>query len=126
VPKPKRSRVRVKEVEVVDVRDATMARLAAARASAQAVLDAVDESLMLFVNPDEDKAGRKRKGMISDATDAAGEVSRALEAAQSSFDEMTGDDLAAGEPDDDEEDDDEDDEDLADDLEEDEIEDDDE
>ena len=118
MPKQNR-RVRVKEVEVVDFRDATMARLAAARASAQAALDAIDETLMLFVNPDEDKSGKKRKSMLDDASVAAGEASRALEAAQANFDELEAEDLKSGEPDQEEEDDDEN---VADDLEDDEIE----
>ena len=63
-------------------RDATMARLAAARSCAQAAVDAIDEALVLFVDPDEDDDGSERTELIETALEQAGMASRALEAAQ--------------------------------------------
>ena len=63
-------------------RDATMARLAAARSCAQATVDAIDEALVLFVDPDEDDDGGERVELIETALEQAGMASRALEAAQ--------------------------------------------
>lgn len=79
-------------------RDFVMARLAAARASAQAVLDAIDETLVLFVTPDEDERGKQRKEFLEAALEASGEVSRALEAAQEGIGDMSKEALQMEEP----------------------------
>lgn len=79
-------------------RDYVMARLAAARAGAQSVLDAVDETLVLFVNPDEDERGKQRKELLEAALEASGEVSRALEAAQEGIGDMSKEALQMEEP----------------------------
>lgn len=82
-------------------RDFAMARLAAARASAQSTLDAIDEALILFVTPDEDERGKQRRELVDAALEASGEASRALEEAQSGLKEMSSDAMTMGEPDDD-------------------------
>jgi len=62
-------------------RDQAMARLAASRSCAQAAIEAIDEALALFVNPDEDDDASERTEIIEAAIDAAGMMQRALEAA---------------------------------------------
>ncbi len=58
-----------------------MARLAAARVCALAVLEAIDEAQAYFVDSDEDDDGKERVGLIDDAIDVCGMATRALEAA---------------------------------------------
>lgn len=101
------------EVEIEPTeRDFVMARLAAARAAAQQAVNAIDESLHFFINPDDDKKGKKRKEMIDEALEAMGVATRSLEMAEVTVDEI---DPLEEEPweegDEDEEDDEEDDED---------------
>jgi hypothetical protein len=106
------------KVEIVpDARDYCMARLAAARVSAQAALDAIDESLMLFVCPGDDKSGKKREGLMEAASEALGEASRGIEAAtgEEGWEAMDDEDVKAEEPDVDDEDEDEEDDDAEDD-----------
>lgn len=79
-------------------RDFAMARLAAARASAQVVLDAIDEVTFLFVMPDGDERGKQRKALLDAALEASGDVSRSLEAAHDGFQQMDKEDFAASEP----------------------------
>lgn len=69
------------EIEVTE-RDYVMARLAAARTAAQSSIEAIDEALALFVDPEEDARGRQRKELIDAALEAAGCVARALEDAE--------------------------------------------
>ena len=94
----------------VDPRDFVMARLAAGRAAAQAAINAIDESLNLFVNPDEDKSGNERTTEVAEALEALGVACRAIESAEAMLDDV---DFSEGEPweeiddEDDEEDDDE-------------------
>jgi predicted ATP-grasp superfamily ATP-dependent carboligase len=111
MPKPSpRSRVRV-ELDV-SPRDFVMARLAAARASAQASIDAIDECISVFVNPEDDKKAKERTELVDAALESMGCATRALESAEEFFDQI---DPTEGEPwdeeepeDDDEEEDDED------------------
>lgn len=84
------------DVEVTD-RDYVMARLAAARASAQAALESIDEMLGLFVEPEEDPKGKQRDQIFEAASDALGAASRSLEAAQLVWDESDDIDPAEGE-----------------------------
>lgn len=79
MPKTRQRRPRTRVA--VTERDYVMARLAAARSALTDALTAVDESIELFVNPDEDKSGKDRRDAIETALDAAGAASRALEAA---------------------------------------------
>jgi hypothetical protein len=66
----------------VTPRDFVMARLAAARLSLQAAMDAVDETLALYVEPEDDEDGKDRKESLSIALECAGAGSRALESAE--------------------------------------------
>lgn len=84
-------------------RDFVMARLAAARATATNAITALDEALALFVDPQEDASGRKRKEAIGDALEEIGAATRALESAEESFEDA---DVEAGEPWEEDEDDD--------------------
>lgn len=79
-------------------RDYVMARLAAGRAAAQSAVNAIDEALNLFVNPDEDDDGGERTEMIDEALEALGVASRATEAAEKGMSELENDDIEAGEP----------------------------
>lgn len=76
-------------------RDFVMARLAAGRAAATEMIAAIDEANGLFLNPDDDMSGRKRKEAIGDALEAAGAATRALECAEEGLDDV---DMKAGEP----------------------------
>lgn len=75
-----RKRLRI-EVDATS-RDYVMARLAAARASATALIESVDECLNLFVDPDEDDKGKERKELVDAALESAGCTTRALESAE--------------------------------------------
>lgn len=66
----------------VTPRDFVMARLAAARLSLQAAVDAIDETTALYVDPEDDESGEDRKESLSVALECAGAGSRALEAAE--------------------------------------------
>lgn len=79
----------------LQARDAFMARLASARASSQAALDAIDEAIALCVDPSEDDDGEEREDLVDAAIEAAGCTSRALEAASDVIEDI---DAAAGEP----------------------------
>ena len=84
--------------QVVDVRDDAMARLLAARVSFQAAIDAIDEAGACFVNPDTDKGGKERRQLVSDALEAAGSASRALEHVEDTLKDFDKDDWKAAEP----------------------------
>jgi hypothetical protein len=102
---------RAKKKEIVvesDPRDFVMARLAAGRAAAQAAINAIDDAMNLFVNPDDDKGGKEREADVEEALEALGVACRAIEAAEESLDEV---DMTEGEPWDEEVDEDEDEED---------------
>lgn len=62
-------------------RDFVMARLAAAQASARAALANIDDAIMFFVNPDDDKSGKDRRELVESALEEIGCASRALESA---------------------------------------------
>lgn len=72
----------------VTQRDFVMARLAAARSSLQAALDAIDESVALFVDPEDDRSGDTRKEAISEALECTGAGSRALESAEQAIEHV--------------------------------------
>ena len=104
-----RAKIRV-EVELeATPRDFVMARLAAARAAAQATIEAIDDALNFFIDPDEDKKGKERKELVGSALESVGCATRALESAEETIDQV---DMAEVEPweDDEEDEDDEDDE----------------
>lgn len=88
-----------------------MARLAAARVSAQSAVNAIDEALELFIEVDEDAKGKDRTELVETALESVGCATRALEAAEEA---LPGVDFEECEPwdesDDDDEDEDEDDE----------------
>lgn len=104
------------EIEVVDEaedeadeddaieRDFVMARLAAARTSFQAAIDAIDEALALFVNPDDDDDGGEREELVDTAVEAAGAGTIALQSAETAWGEADESVAALGEPDGDNED----------------------
>jgi hypothetical protein len=98
-------------------RDFVMARLAAGRAAAQSAITAIDDVLNLFVNPHQDKRGKEREDGIGEALEALGCATRAVETAESTFDQV---DLTECEPWDDEADEEDEDEDEEDESEEDE------
>jgi hypothetical protein len=77
-----RNRVRVDAF----ARDFVMARLAAARAAAQEMVEAVDDTLQLFIDPSEDEDGKDRKEAIEAALESAGCATRALECALDRYD----------------------------------------
>ncbi len=90
-----RKKVRM-EVELeATPRDFVMARLAAGRAAAQASIEAIDEALNLFVDPDQDKKGKERKELVESALESMGCASRALESAEETIDQA---DMAEYEP----------------------------
>jgi hypothetical protein len=100
-PRAKKREVEVEEDdesdELLTFRDFVMARLAAARVSAQAAIEQIDAALGHFVDPDEDKGGTERGELLEGALEAIGEASRGIEAAQHIWDnEEVEDD---GEPD---------------------------
>jgi hypothetical protein len=74
--------------EASRARDFVMARLAAARASAQASINMIDDAMHLFVNPVDDKKGDDRKEMLDAALEEMGSASRALEAAEERYEEI--------------------------------------
>ena len=89
MPKARRKEREAPEVEIdPSERDFVMARLGSARASAQAAIDAIDEVLNLFNNPDEDKKGKERTELVTDALEAIGASTRALEMAESTMDQV--------------------------------------
>jgi hypothetical protein len=81
--------------DALAARDSVMARLLAARAAATSAIAAIDECGSLFVNPEDDASGRKRKEAIDDALEEAGALCRALEHAE---EELSDADMKAGEP----------------------------
>lgn len=66
----------------VTTRDFVMARLAAARLSLQGAIEAIDDTLALYVEPEDDEDGEGRKESLSVALELAGAGSRALESAE--------------------------------------------
>ena len=113
------------QVEVENPRDFTLARLAIARGSLQAAIEAIDDCVGAFANPESDKRGKDRRELIGDALECTGTANRALEAAEQeikdSFEAATWQEREPWEDDDeDDEDDEDDDEDDDDDEDEDE------
>lgn len=93
---PRTTRKPAPETEPVDdARDYVMARLAAARSSAQSVVQSIDDILVLFVNPDDDKTGKQRTELLDVALEDAGVLCRALESAEEEFGDV---DMKACEP----------------------------
>lgn len=87
-------------IEITE-RDYVMARLAAARSAAQSTVEAIDEALAMFVDPEEDSRGKERTELVDAAIEAAGCASRALEDAAEILPDV---DFEEGEPWEDEED----------------------
>lgn len=81
-----------------------MARLAAARQHASTAIEAIDGCLSMFLFPAEDKSGKERTEALDVASDAAGDVSRAIELAQALFESFNNEELSEEEPEDDGED----------------------
>lgn len=73
----------VVEVELEpSARDYVMARLLAARKEAQAAIEAIDDAVTNFVEPEEDDDLAERTELVDAAIEHAGALSRALESAQ--------------------------------------------
>lgn len=68
-------------------RDFVMARIAAGRAAAQSAIEAIDDALNLFVNPDQDRRGKARSELIGEALEALGCACRAVEMAEATLDQ---------------------------------------
>lgn len=92
----------------ISPRDYAMARLAAARVAAQSAMDAIDDALAYFVDPDEDERARERKELIETALESAGMCSRALECAQEAMPVVDPEECEPWDGDEDEEDEDDD------------------
>jgi hypothetical protein len=84
---PKKS-VRVEVELAVTPRDYVMARLAAARMSAQHAIDAIDDIVGLCVDPGEDPKLTERKELLEAALDHAGATARALECAEEAIEQI--------------------------------------
>ena len=84
-------------------RDFIMARLAAARAHASNAAESIDSCISLFLFPDEDKDGSARTEALDIISEAAGEISRSVEMAQSILETLNKEQLSEEEPDDEEE-----------------------
>lgn len=91
-------------------RDFFMARIAAARSSAQGVIDACDEIIGLCIDPDEDGKLKKRAEELAEALEFSGATSRALESAEAMIDTVDPEAVEPWETEVDDDDDDEDDE----------------
>lgn len=89
MPKRKRKVSERRDLEIdASPRDFVMARLAAGRAAAQSAITSMDEVLNLFINPDQDKKGKEREEMIGEALEALGCACRAVEMAETTFDQV--------------------------------------
>ncbi len=74
---------KVVEIEVeVTSRDFVMARLAAARAAARSAIDAIDDAITLFLEPEDDEDASDRKELVEAALEHVGAATRALESAE--------------------------------------------
>jgi len=82
--------------EATAARDFVMARLGACRGSMAIAGDALDQTLSLFVDPDDDKKGEARVELLDTVDLALGEAARAVQAAQELLDDV---DPKEGEPD---------------------------
>ncbi len=81
-PRAAKKRV-VVEVELeVTPRDYVLARLAAARSSAMQAVNAIDDAISCFMEPEEDEDGAERKELVEAALEHAGAATRALECAE--------------------------------------------
>lgn len=69
-------------------RDFVMARLAAARAAAQAAIEDIDASLNLFIDVEEDKKAKEREELLGSALESIGCATRALESAEEMMGEV--------------------------------------
>jgi hypothetical protein len=79
------------------VRDYVMARIAAARASAQTAIELCDVAIANFVEPDEDKDGTERGESIDAGLEALGSATRSLEEAHRVWEDDDELDLEEGE-----------------------------
>lgn len=93
-------------------RDFFLARCAAARSSAAAMIDAIDEMVALCMDGDEDLKLRERKEALGEALELAGATSRALECAEEMIDRVDPKEIEPWDTEEAEEDDEEDDEPL--------------
>lgn len=94
------------EEEDATSRDFVMARLAAARHSALATIEAIDEAMGLFVNPEDDGDGSERTELVQTALEAAGCTSRALESAEERIEDIDPEECEPWDADDDDDEDD--------------------
>jgi hypothetical protein len=69
-------------------RDRALARLAAARGLVMRVSNQLDETIEMFLIPEEDARGHARVDLFEGAIEDAGRLSRVLESAQAAFETM--------------------------------------
>jgi hypothetical protein len=89
-PRAKKKVIEIKtngEVEAT-ARDYAMARVAAARASAAAVIDACDDFITLCIDPEDDDDASERQELLESALEHAGAAARALESAEVMIDKI--------------------------------------
>ena len=84
---------------MAETRDFIMARLAAARGHIAAAIEANDACIFFFVFPDDDTDGKERAELFEALIEAAGDLSRAAEAAQTAYEDLGKDELVEEEPD---------------------------
>lgn len=91
-------------------RDYVLARLAICRGALASASMAIDEAVLMFLEPSDDKRGEGRSGLLEGIDSAIGDAARAIQAAMPAMEDI---DPKEGEtdPEDDEEEDDEDEED---------------
>jgi hypothetical protein len=80
-------------------RDFIMARLAAARGHIYVATEALDDCINGFLFPAEDKDGSERSEALDIVSSAAGELSRAVESAQTLLESLDKKQLSEEEPD---------------------------
>lgn len=70
------------------LRDFVLARLAASRNAAQAAIDAIDETVALFMDPSEDPGGDERKKLMDGVLQALQDATAAAECGEAELGEV--------------------------------------
>jgi hypothetical protein len=89
-----------KEEEASASREYTLARLAVVRGALASASSGLDEILVLFVAPDDDKKGSKRSELLEAIDESIGIAATAVQSAQTSWEDC---DPGEGEPEEEEE-----------------------
>ena len=76
------------EVVPADARNYVMARLAACRVALSGATEAVDETISLFVEPEDDPEGKVRAEFLEGIDELVGDAARAVQAAQELMDSI--------------------------------------